>query len=106
MPKRGSLLRVLAAFKWLRGTAFDLFGYSALRKEERGLVEWYCGLVREAQSRMTAGNQALALEIANIADEIRGYEGIRKRSIDAAKSLVKAKLEAMKLHAVDQTRNS
>ena len=64
-------LRMLAALKFLRGTAFDPFGYAEVRRQERALVEWYRGLVREC---MLTENLALAQEIAALPDQIRGYE--------------------------------
>jgi indolepyruvate ferredoxin oxidoreductase len=100
------LLRLLASMKSVRGTALDVFGYAALRKEERGLVDWYCGIVKDAQSRLNAETLPLAIEIARIPEEIRGYEQIRKKSIDEAMSLAKQKLDAMSLTNAGQTRNS
>ncbi len=100
------ILRLLASMKSLRGTALDLFGYVPLRKEERGLVDWYCGIVKDAQSRMNAETLTLAIEIASIPQEIRGYEQIRKKSIDEAKALAKLKLDAMTLASAGQTRSS
>ena len=38
---------MLAALKFLRGTAFDPFGYAQVRREERALIDWYERLVRE-----------------------------------------------------------
>ena len=100
------ILRLLASLKSLRGTPLDLFGFTSLRKEERGLVDWYCGLVKEAQSRMNAGTLPLAIEIARVPEEIRGYEQIRKKSIDEAKAIAVKKLDAMSLASAGQTRSS
>ena len=99
-------LRLLASMKSLRGTALDVFGYATLRKEERGLVDWYRGIVQDAQSRMNSETLPLAIEIARIPEDIRGYEQIRKKSIDEAKALAKKKLEAMSRAGASQTRNS
>jgi indolepyruvate ferredoxin oxidoreductase len=81
-------LRLLAALKFLRGTAFDPFGYAEVRRQERGLVEWYCGLVREC---MRTENVALAGEIAALPDQIRGYENIKLESIRKVKALAAEK---------------
>jgi indolepyruvate ferredoxin oxidoreductase len=39
--------RLLAKLKGLRGTAFDPFGYTAERREERALIREYEGLIDE-----------------------------------------------------------
>ena len=72
-------LRMLAPMRVLRGTAFDVFGYSGLRKRERGLVDWYQGLVLSAAA---SGDMELAREVAALPDQIRGYENIRLASMD------------------------
>ncbi len=89
------MLHMLASLKGLRGGALDVFGYSALRKEERGLVEWYCGVVRRVETGLTAENLPAALEIVNLPDKIRGYEGIRKKSMDEARALASEKLASL-----------
>ena len=73
-------LRALRALRRLRGTAYDPFGYAAIRREERRLVPWYRGLVMEG---LAAGGDAhaTALELARLPDGIRGYEDIKLRSI-------------------------
>jgi indolepyruvate ferredoxin oxidoreductase len=81
-------LKLLAALKFLRGTAFDPFGYAEVRREERALVEWYRGLVREC---MQSGNVALAREIAALPDQIRGYESIKLESIRKVKAIADEK---------------
>ncbi|MDI7065573.1 hypothetical protein QMO17_30465, partial [Klebsiella pneumoniae] len=42
-----SLFRVLARLKVLRGTAFDVFGKTAERRNERELIEQYVTLIDE-----------------------------------------------------------
>jgi len=90
------LLRVLASLKSVRGTAFDIFGYSAHRRLERSLVGWYKDLVREALALRNSGNAAIAVELACLPDQIRGYEQIKEASITRVQQLAKEKLEAMK----------
>ena len=84
----GGPLRMLAGLKFLRGTAFDLFGYAEVRREERALIGWYRGLVREC---MQTDNVALAQEIAALPDQIRGYENIKLESIRKVKALAEEK---------------
>ena len=46
--------RVLAKFRELRGTAFDPFGHSAERREERRLIEEYVDMLDEIVERLSA----------------------------------------------------
>lgn len=91
-------LRLLARLKFLRGTPFDLFGYASHRRRERELIGWYRGLIAEVLDHAAAG-QALALEIAFLPDEIRGYERTKEQSIAMVK-----KAAAEKLATLRQTR--
>ena len=64
---------MLAKFKGLRGTAFDIFGYSAERREERALIEEYERVIEELLPALAAARIGLAAEIASIPEFIRGY---------------------------------
>jgi indolepyruvate ferredoxin oxidoreductase len=70
----------------LRGTPFDVFGYAAVRREERRLVPWYRTLVEEALDRLTPENAPVVTELARVPDAIRGYEEIKLKSVAAARS--------------------
>ena len=78
--------KILASFKKLRGTPFDLFGYTAERRSERQLVTDYFSLIDEINSKLTPGNYRLAVSLAFAAGEIRGFGHIKERSITAAKA--------------------
>jgi indolepyruvate ferredoxin oxidoreductase len=91
----GGPLRILAMMKFLRGTAFDPFGYAAVRREERELIVWYRGLIEQCLRDLTPGNLALAIEIASLPDQIRGYEKIKSDSVAAVKALAAEKLARM-----------
>ncbi|MEZ5400727.1 MAG: indolepyruvate ferredoxin oxidoreductase family protein [Bryobacteraceae bacterium] len=77
------LLRVLAALKFVRGTRFDVFGYTAHRRLERSLPAWYEKAVIEA---LDWPDPDAVDEVVGLADTIRGYEGIKEAKIAAAKS--------------------
>ncbi|MBI3716301.1 MAG: indolepyruvate ferredoxin oxidoreductase family protein, partial [Betaproteobacteria bacterium] len=59
-----SLFSVLANFKGLRGTALDIFGYSAERKMERQLIADYEKTLQELLNKLTSDNYDLAVDIA------------------------------------------
>jgi indolepyruvate ferredoxin oxidoreductase len=76
---------VLAKFKGLRGTAFDIFGYTAERKMERALIGEYRKTVECLLGKLTADNLATAVAIARIPEDIRGYGHVKERHLKAAK---------------------
>jgi indolepyruvate ferredoxin oxidoreductase len=77
--------RVLAKMKGLRGTAFDIFGRTAERKMERALIAEYRACIEELLCGLTAQNLALAVEIARIPEEIRGYGHVKERHLAMAR---------------------
>jgi indolepyruvate ferredoxin oxidoreductase len=77
---------LLAKFKGLRGGALDVFGYTAERKMERKLIEDYAVTVDELLARLDRDNNALAVEIASIPEQIRGYGHIKEANFAKAKS--------------------
>jgi indolepyruvate ferredoxin oxidoreductase len=76
---------VLAKLKGLRGTPLDVFGYTAERKMERGLVKQYRQNVEALLPKLTADNLAQAVAIASIPEEIRGFGHVKERHLKAAK---------------------
>ncbi|MCA0305224.1 MAG: indolepyruvate ferredoxin oxidoreductase family protein [Proteobacteria bacterium] len=76
--------RVLAKFKRLRGTALDPFGHTAERKAERALIADYERLVAELLEGLTAERHALAVRLAAVPDEIRGYGHVKEAAMARA----------------------
>jgi indolepyruvate ferredoxin oxidoreductase len=79
------VFKVLSSMRFLRGTALDPFGYTEERRTERALVREYEATVERLLARLTAQNHALAVQLASIPDEIRGFGHIKARSIDPAR---------------------
>jgi len=77
---------VLAKLRRLRGTPLDLFNRSAERKMERALIGEYEAVLDEIFARLTADNHALAIELAEIPEHIRGYGHVKARHVKAAKA--------------------
>src|SRR3546814_18987110 len=77
---------LLAKLKGLRGTAFDVFGYTEERKLERQLIEDYFALVDELCAGLNNGNHALDVQLAGIPEDIRGYGHIKLRRLTAARA--------------------
>jgi indolepyruvate ferredoxin oxidoreductase len=80
------LFRLLAKLKFLRGTAFDPFGYTAERRAERRLLEDYRTLLREIAGNLTPQNHYLAVALASIPEKIRGFGHVKQRHLAAAKA--------------------
>ena len=53
---------------------------------ERALIGEYETLVDELLSRLSADNHALAVELASLPEEIRGYGHVKARNVEAARS--------------------
>ena len=80
------MFRILAKLRRLRGTAFDIFGYTAERRMERRLIADYEALLGEIAASLNPNNHALAVELASVPRKIRGFGHIKKRNIELAKS--------------------
>ncbi len=79
------MFRLLTKLKRLRGTIFDVFGYTAERRAERGLARDYEATVHKLLPDLDADNRALAVEIAALPDGIRGFGHIKDKAIRDAK---------------------
>src|SRR5688572_7706326 len=88
-----SAMRLLAKMKTLRGTAFDIFGYSAERRLERALIDEYRKTVEGLLDALSPANVALAAEIAAIPEFIRGYGPVKERHLKDSKAREAALLE-------------
>ena len=75
------VLRTLARGKVLRGTPFDPFGATRVRRVERALRDEYRSLVLRLAGELTADNHAMAVAAAEAADLVRGYEGVKLAGI-------------------------
>jgi indolepyruvate ferredoxin oxidoreductase len=74
----------LSKLRRLRGTPFDIFGYHPERKAERALIRQYEEDVTMLLDGLTPDTLPLAVEIASLPEEIRGYGHIKAGSIAKA----------------------
>jgi indolepyruvate ferredoxin oxidoreductase len=79
--------KILAKLKRLRGTAFDVFGYSEERQTERALIGEYMQNMDDLLQGLNAGNHSHALEVAKVPEIIKGYGHVKERNIRAARTL-------------------
>src|SRR6266516_4525328 len=75
--------RVLRAMHSLRGTPMDPFGRTRVRVVERELIEEYLGLVDHLIGRLSPATAALAVQLAELPDGVRGYEDIKMRTVES-----------------------
>jgi indolepyruvate ferredoxin oxidoreductase len=79
-------LRLLAALRFLRGTAFDPFGRSEERRMERSLVEDYFADVETMLSRFDELDMEVAAAYARVPELIRGFGPVKQAAMAAARA--------------------
>jgi len=80
------LFRLLAKGKALRGTALDIFGYTAERKMERTLIAQYEADMAEALRALTPATEALVKELAELPLTIRGFGPVKHANAETAEA--------------------
>jgi indolepyruvate ferredoxin oxidoreductase len=80
-------LSVLAKFKSLRGTPFDIFGYNPERKAERALIKEYEQTVDLVLQKLSAHNHAVCVDLLSVPEKIKGYGPVKMGNIEKAKAL-------------------
>ena len=79
-------LGVLGGLKGLRGGVLDLFGKTAEHQVERALIQEYRAWIEKLLGGLTPERLALAVEIARIPENIRGYGHVKERHLKAARA--------------------
>lgn len=82
-PRGHIALRALARGKVLRGTAWDPFGYTRMRRLERKLAAHYESMVVALAHRLSTETYDDAVAAAAAADLVRGYEEVKLRNVEA-----------------------
>jgi len=80
-----TVFRLLAPLKRLRGTALDIFGYSQERRIERQLITDYEALVEELLTNLGHDNHRIAIDLASLPEQIRGYGHVKTTHLAAVK---------------------
>ena len=79
-----SLFSLLAKLKFLRGGPLDIFGRTAERRTERKLIDEYFATVQQLLETLTESNYSIAVEIAKIPEQIRGFGHVKEEHIKRA----------------------
>ncbi len=93
--------KLLAKMKSLRGTAFDIFGYTKERKIERRLATDYREMIMGLLNNITADNYSVAIEIAKTPEKIRGFGHVKEASVEKVLLVQKELLEQFENPAID-----
>jgi indolepyruvate ferredoxin oxidoreductase len=86
---------LLAKFRSIRGTRFDVFGMTAERKMERELINELEGNIDVILQSLSADNVDVALDIVQEYMEIRGYGPVKEQAAAASRAKIRSKLEIL-----------
>lgn len=75
-------MRVLAKFKFLRGTRLDPFGYTAERQMERQLIESYRALVERLLPTLNKDRLPWLLEVLSLPQQIKGFGHVKLATVN------------------------
>jgi indolepyruvate ferredoxin oxidoreductase len=84
-PGMHTAFKLLATLKGLRGTPLDVFGYTEERRMERALIAQYRGMVQDLLGSLNNETHARAVEIARVAESIKGFGHVKERHVRAAR---------------------
>jgi len=90
------MLLVLTKLKRLRGTFADPFGWTAERKAERELIQWFDDLMIHCIKSLSHSNHDLWLAIMQAPMDIRGYGPVKQQSIAEVFSKVNEQLKVVR----------
>jgi len=76
--------KVLSKLKFLRGSSFDVFARTEERQTERALIQEYKDTVNELLGSLNAQNHVLAVNVAKVPEQIKGFGHVKERHIEAA----------------------
>jgi len=83
---------IMKAFRWLarrknlRGTALDVFGYTAERRAERQLIVDYEASMERIIRSLNVERHSAALAIARVPQDIRGFGHVKEASMQEARN--------------------
>ena len=73
-------LNFLTKIKRIRGTFFDVFSFTKERKFEKNILEQYKSVINKICKKINLNNYDIALQIANLPEEIRGFGQIKEKN--------------------------
>ena len=95
-PWMMGVFRGLAKLRRLRGTRWDIFGHSAERRLEKQLIGDYEEDIAAILSTLSPATLSIAVELASLPEQIRGYGHIKLKSIAAVQKQRTSLLEKLR----------
>ena len=89
-PFQRPALGLLKAMRRLRGTPFDLFGRTSMRRLERELISEYQTMMDEELDSLSPASYERALKLAALPDMIRGYEDVKLANVERYREQMRA----------------
>ena len=80
------VFRILSKMRRLRGSVFDVFGYTEERRGERALIDEYEQAIEALLPDLDSSRLDLAVRIASIPEQIRGFGHVKARHLEAARA--------------------
>ena len=87
--------KILAKLKGLRGTPFDIFGYSDERKMERALIPWFENILAQLSGNINAKNQNEVTAIVELVMKIRGYGPVKDEAVTRIKPEIERRVKTL-----------
>ena len=81
-----TVLKILSGFKALRGGPLDIFGMTAERRMERGLITDYETTLGTLIGGLDEDRLEIAVAIANLPDSIRGFGPVKEATVKEARA--------------------
>jgi indolepyruvate ferredoxin oxidoreductase len=88
------LLAVMAKLRFLRGTLLDPTRLMAHRRLERRMVDEYEALTGTLAAGLGPDSREIAIELASLPEHVRGFDDIKERNLEAARTKQAELLEA------------
>jgi len=89
------LFKLMAKLRFLRGGAFDLFGYSNERRQERQSIDEYKSQLIRIMHKLSEDQYEIALELAQLLQQLRGFGHVKETSREKAKLKERQLLNAL-----------
>jgi indolepyruvate ferredoxin oxidoreductase len=91
--------RMLAGLRRLRGSALDVFGYTAERRMERALIIEFEQSVNEVLAHLSAQTHKQACAVLSFFLDVRGYGPVKEAAVAKVRPLVAEALASMRRSA-------
>ncbi len=102
------VFRRLAKLKTLRGSRFDIFAYSKERKMDVQLITDFENMLDMVVPRLSPSNHGQAVELARLAQKIRGFGHVRMEAVRRSKARERELLDGFRenLDAFSENKGS